>query len=119
MMRLLAWVAVAMPCIASPAFAHAFLERANPPVGASVDASPQELSIQFTEGVEPVFSKIEVDSADGAAVATGTPHLAPDNNRRLVIDLPKLPPGTYTVIWHATSVDTHKTEGNYKFTVTH
>ena len=118
MMRSLVWLVLAMPCIASPAFAHAFIERANPPVGASVDISPPELSIQFTEGVEPMFSTIEVDGADGAAVGTGKPHLAPDNNRRLIIDLPKLPPGTYTVIWHATSVDTHKTEGRYKFTVT-
>ena len=119
MRRTLCWVVVATPCMASPAFAHAFLERANPPVGASLDASPPELSIVFTEGVEPTFSKIEVDGADGAAVATGKPHVAPDNNRRLIVDLPKLPPGTYTVIWHATSVDTHKTEGNFKFTVTH
>jgi len=119
MRRSLYWVAAVMPCIASPAFAHAFLEIASPPVGASVDASPPELSIRFTEGVEPMFSKIEVDGAGGAAVATGKPHLAPDSNRRLIIDLPKLPPGTYTVIWHATSVDTHKTEGGYKFTVTH
>jgi methionine-rich copper-binding protein CopC len=113
------WVAVAMPCMASPAFAHAFLERASPPVGASVDASPPELSIQFTEGVEPAFSTIEVNRADGVAVAAGKPHLAPDNNRRLMIDLPKLPAGTYTVVWHVTSVDTHKTEGKFKFTVVH
>jgi methionine-rich copper-binding protein CopC len=118
-MRRLYFVVVAMPCIASPASAHAFLERANPPVGASVDASPPELSIDFTEGVEPAFSKIEVDGAAGAAVSTGKPHVAPDNNRRLIVDLPKLSPGIYTVIWHATSVDTHKTEGNFKFTVTH
>ena len=115
----LVWVVLAMPAIASPAFAHAFIERANPPVGASIDVSPPELSIDFTEGVEPMFSKIEVDGADGAAIATGKPHVAPDNNRRLIVDLPKLRAGTYTVIWHATSVDTHKTEGNYKFTVTH
>lgn len=118
MMRSLVWVAVVLPCMVAPAFAHAFLERANPQVGSSVDASPPELSIEFTEGVEPLFSKIKVDGPNGAAVATGKPHLAPDNNRRLVVDLPKLPPGTYTVIWHATSVDTHKTEGSYKFSVT-
>ncbi len=119
MMRALSCVAVALSCMASPAFAHAFLQRADPPVGSTVAASPPELSIVFTEGVEPLFSKIEVDGPTGAAVATGKPHLAPDDNRRLVIDLPKLPPGTYTVIWHATSVDTHKTEGTYKFSVTH
>ena len=31
--------------------------------------------------------------------------------------IPALPPGTYTVIWHVTSVDTHKTKGSFKFTV--
>jgi hypothetical protein len=111
--------AVATLAMAAPASAHAFLERASPPVGSEVPASPPEVSIIFTEGVEPLFSKIEVDGANGAAVATGKPHVAPDNNRRLIVDLPKLPPGIYTVIWHATSVDTHKTEGSFKFTVTH
>jgi methionine-rich copper-binding protein CopC len=110
---------VSGPAPVSEAFAHAFLERASPPVGSEITTSPPELSILFTEGVEPLFSQIEVGGADGAAIATGKPHLAPDSNRRLIIELPKLPPGTYTVIWHATSVDTHKTEGNFKFTVTH
>jgi methionine-rich copper-binding protein CopC len=119
MMRSMYWVAVAMLAMASPAYAHAFLERASPPVGSEVATSPPEVSIIFTEGVEPLFSKIEVNGADRAGVAIGKPHVAPDNNRRLIVELPKLPPGTYTVIWHVTSVDTHKTEGNFKFTVTH
>ena len=69
--------------------------------------------------MEPLFSTIEVHGANGAAIDTGTPHVAPDSNRRLIVELPKLKPGTYTVNWHVTSVDTHKTEGNYTFTVTH
>jgi copper resistance protein C len=110
---------VATLALASPAFAHAFLERASPPVGSEVGTSPPEVYITFTEGVEPLFSTIEVRGAGGAAIAAGKPHSAPGNDRRLVVDLPKLPAGTYTVIWHATSVDTHKTEGSYQFTVTH
>ncbi len=118
-MRCAVLIGLAMLAQASPVFAHAFLERASPPVGSEVPASPPELAITFTEGVEPLFSTIEVHGANGAAVSTGTPHVAPDNNRRLAVELPKLPPGTYTVIWHVTSVDTHKTEGNYQFTVAH
>jgi copper resistance protein C len=117
MMRSLYWTAVAIPFAASPAFAHAFLERASPPVGSEVAASPPELFITFTEGVEPLFSTIEVENANGAAVSTGKPHLASNNDRQLVIELPKLAPGPYKVIWHVTSVDTHKTEGTYRFTV--
>jgi methionine-rich copper-binding protein CopC len=28
-----------------------------------------------------------------------------------------LPPGNYTVSWHVTSVDTHKTQESFSFTV--
>lgn len=118
-MRCLVPIGLAMLMQVSPAFAHAFLERASPPVGSEVAAAPPELSITFTEAVEPLFSTIEVHGAGGAAVSTGTPHVVPGNNRRLIVELPKLLPGIYTVIWHVTSVDTHKTEGNYQFTVTH
>jgi copper resistance protein C len=118
-MRRAGLLTLAMLVSAPPAFAHAFLERASPPVGSDIPTAPPELYITFTEGVEPLFSTIEVQGANGTAVTTGKPHLAPDNERRLVIDLPKLPAGTYKVIWHATSVDTHKTEGTYQFTVEH
>jgi copper resistance protein C len=112
-------VGLALVVLASPAFAHAFLERAYPPVGSEIATSPPELAITFTEGVEPLFSAIELHGPNGAAVSAGTPHVAPGNNRILSVQLPKLPPGTYTVSWHVTSVDTHKTEGNFQFTVTH
>jgi methionine-rich copper-binding protein CopC len=112
-------VGLALLVQASPAFAHAFLEHASPPVGSEIAGSPPEVAITFTEGVEPLFSAIELHGPTGAQVAVSTPHLAPDNNKILSIQLPKLLPGTYTVIWHVTSVDTHKTEGNFQFTVTH
>lgn len=81
--------------------------------------APVRRSAASTEGVEPLFSTIVVHGANGATNATGKPHVAPDSNRRLIVELPKLTPGTYTVNWHVTSVDTHKTEGKYTFTVTH
>jgi hypothetical protein len=43
--------------------------------------------------------------------------LAPAEATRLIVDLKSLVGGTYKVIWHATSVDTHKTQGSYTFTV--
>jgi len=118
-MRWICLIALAMLVPVRPASSHAFLERATPSAGSDVAASPFEVSLTFTEGVEPLFSTVEMRDASGATVPTGKPHVAPGSNRRLVIELPKLSPGTYTVIWHATSVDTHKTEGSYRFTVTH
>jgi methionine-rich copper-binding protein CopC len=44
-------------------------------------------------------------------------HLAPNDAKQMIIGLGKVGPGTYTVIWHAVSVDTHRTEGHFTFTV--
>jgi methionine-rich copper-binding protein CopC len=119
LMRWSALICLALFTHAASAFAHAFLERANPPVGSEIAASPPQVAISFTEGVEPLFSTIEVHGPNGATVPAGTPQVAPDNNRVLSVQLPKLPPGVYTVSWHVTSVDTHKTEGSFQFTVAH
>ncbi len=101
---------------APPAFAHAFLAHASPSAGAELRAAPPAVTITFTEGVEPHFSTIEVRDSVGARLDTGTPHTE-GKIEILAVSLPKLPPGRYTVIWHATSVDTHKTEGRFTFSV--
>lgn len=117
-MRRILFLPLAMLCLASPAFAHAFLEHASPPVGSELPVSPAAVTITYTEGVEPDFSTIEVDDAHGTRVDKADPHLVGDAGRQLSVSLPKLPPGEYTVTWHVTSVDTHKTEGRFNFSVT-
>jgi periplasmic copper chaperone A len=100
----------------STAFAHAHLQSATPPGDATVATPPLEVEITFTEGVEPRFSTIEVTNPKGERVDLGAPHSGA-NNKELAVKLKPVTSGTYTVVWHATSVDTHKTEGHYVFTV--
>jgi hypothetical protein len=101
----------------APAFAHAFLDGAVPRVGSEIPAAPAEVVLHFTQGVEPDFSKIEVQDNTGARVTDGAPHSAGDPTH-LAVKLKKIGPGVYTVVWHVTSVDTHKTLGKFHFTVT-
>ncbi len=63
----------------------------------------------------PPFCSVAVHG-NGKAIAAGPLRNGKDN-RELIVPLPKLPPGGYTVVWHATSVDTHKTEGGFHFVV--
>ena len=100
-----------------PAFAHAQLIKAEPAVGSVVTKAPMQVSLHFSEGVEPGFTTVVVTSASGARVDDGAPRTAPDDNRTLQIGLKPLAPGDYRVEWHATSVDTHKTQGAFGFTV--
>jgi methionine-rich copper-binding protein CopC len=115
-MRKLILAAAMLAGLFGVADAHAFLERASPPVGSTVPASPAELALTFTEAVEPRFSSVAVLDPRGGRIDTGQPRTA-GNGRQLIVSLPKLAPGTYTVNWHVTSVDTHKTEGRFQFTV--
>jgi hypothetical protein len=110
--------AIGLSMISTAALAHALLQKAEPPVGGTVTASPSEISIQFSEGVEPSFSGITLATNDGAAVPTGKPTVDPQNQSVLTVNVAKkLDPGIYKVDWHAVSVDTHRTEGSFTFSV--
>jgi methionine-rich copper-binding protein CopC len=118
MKRIFSLLVISLACMLfdSHAFAHAFLEHAVPGVGMTVAAAPAELDLTFTEDIVPAFSGARVAHASGAAVATGRPTFGPANTMHLRPRRP-LTPGTYVVSWHVVSVDTHHTQGSYKFTV--
>jgi methionine-rich copper-binding protein CopC len=97
------------------AWAHAYPAVSIPNNGATVKEPPREVRIQFTEGVEIVFSQITVKGANGEVVSQGKlRQLAEDT---LAIDLKPLNPGNYTVEWQVLSVDTHVTEGSLRFAI--
>jgi methionine-rich copper-binding protein CopC len=116
-MRLRILLTIASLLAAPAAWAHAFLSGASPPVGSQMPAAPAALTLRFTEPVEPLFCTIELLSPAGAAIRLPTPSVPATNPQALAVALPKLTPGTYTVVWHVTSVDTHKTEGRFQFTI--
>jgi methionine-rich copper-binding protein CopC len=101
----------------SPARAHATLRSASPSPGSLQAIAPPELSIVFSEALEPRFSRVEVRNADAVRVDRENPRLSEDG-KRLTVGLKPLAPGIFTVLWKVTSVDTHQTEGSYRFTIT-
>jgi copper resistance protein C len=113
------WALAALILLAaqSPAWAHAFLDHSKPKVGSTVKSSPSEVKIWFTQALEPAFSVIEVKNALGKRVTKKKARVDKKNGKLLELPLPKLPPGTYKVIWHVVSVDTHRTQGHFEFTI--
>lgn len=112
-----------MACLTTPyAFAHAHLESQLPAANSEV-TSPKQLRLTFSEGLEEQFSKVAI-SVDGPGesteiIQTQSVSTDPADNKVLIV-VPAVPlsPGKYKVEWHAVSVDTHKSEGIYHFTVT-
>jgi methionine-rich copper-binding protein CopC len=96
------------------AHAHAMLASASPPVGGSVGAALRQVTLSFTQGLEPAFSSVQVTDSKGARVDAGKAQVS---GSTMTVGLKALSPGTYRVHWHVLSVDTHKTEGSFSFRV--
>ncbi|SEI61623.1 copper homeostasis periplasmic binding protein CopC [Pseudomonas sp. NFR16] len=111
-----------LACLTSTSvFAHAHLESQLPAADSEVTA-PKELRLTFSEGVEEKFTKVAI-SLDGPGdsteiIQTQSVATDPADNKVLIVT-PAMPlaPGKYKVEWHAASVDTHKSEGVYRFKV--
>jgi len=107
-------IALLLSLAATAASAHALLDHASPLVGSTVRAPPREVSLTFTQSLEPAFSSIAVFDSGGARVDQGKAQISANTMR---IQLKVLGPGSYRVRWHALSVDTHTTEGDFTFYV--
>jgi methionine-rich copper-binding protein CopC len=103
----------------SPAvLAHAHLKSQYPAANANVEASPQALTLTFSEDIEPAFSHVEIIGADQQTMPTAEVERAPKQHNQLIVPLEKpLAGGSYQVNWHVLSVDGHKTKGSYTFSV--
>jgi methionine-rich copper-binding protein CopC len=105
---------LSMPLAAPAALAHAFLDHASPLVGSSVASAPHEVTLTFTQNLEPAFSTITVTDPGGADIGQGKAQVSGNTMR---IGIKAGGAGTYRVHWHALSVDTHTTQGSFTFQV--
>lgn len=97
--------------------AHAFLDRADPPVGSTVSESPAEIRLWFSGGIVPPLCTIRVLAPNGTQLDRGDVRPDDADPAVLQVSVPALAPGVYKVVWRAVSQDTHITEGDYTFTV--
>jgi methionine-rich copper-binding protein CopC len=97
----------------SAAQAHAFLDYANPRVGSTVASSPGQVTLHYTQKLEPKFSSASVRNAAGARVDQGSSV----SGSVMRVGVKALPPGTSRVQWRVLSVDTHTTQGSFSFHV--
>jgi len=99
------------------ALAHAHLVRAVPAAGGTVQAAPSEVTLRFSEKLEPKFSSVVVRDAAGKQVDKGDPIVDKADRTVIRVLLPLLEPGVYKVEWRAVSTDTHKVDGDFTFKV--
>jgi copper resistance protein C len=96
------------------ASAHAFLDHAEPRVGNKVANPPHEVSLWFTQKLEPAFSTITVTNPAGERVDSGKTRVS---GSQMSVSLRPGGAGTYHVTWRVLSVATPPPNGSFTFQV--
>ncbi len=98
-------------------FAHAMLVKAEPARRAALTRAPAQVRLWFNEEIEKDYASLAVQDAAKGPVTEIKPHVAADDPKSIVLPLPELEPGKYTVKFRVLSVDGHVVDSSYDFTV--
>lgn len=101
----------------TPAWAHSMLVKAEPPRRAVLTKSPSQVRLWFNEKLEGDYASLIVLDAKKQPITDVKPTLAPDDPKSIVLPLPELAPGKYSIKFRVLSVDGHVVESSFDFTV--
>ena len=110
-------IAVALCVHAAQALAHSMLVKAEPPRRAALAKAPVQVQLWFNEEIEGDYASLVVLDAEKHPVTDIKPKLAPDDRKSIVLPLPELTPGKYSVKFRVLSVDGHVVESYFDFTL--
>src|SRR5262245_36419021 len=111
------WSLTLLGWLSGTAWGHAFPDHSEPKVGGTVAVAPNHVRIWFDGALEPAFSSVHVQDANGQRVDMDDSHVDSADPTLLEVNLRPLAPGRYHVVWSVVARDGHRTEGDFAFTV--
>ena len=115
--RVILIVAFALGAPITSVFAHSMLVKAEPPRRAVLTKSPIQVRLWFNEKIEGDYASLVVLDAKKQPITDLKPTLASDDPKSIILPLPELAPGKYSVKFRVLSVDGHVVESSFDFTV--
>ena len=103
----------------TPVLAHAMLVKAEPARRAQLTQAPTQVRLFFNEEVEKDYAALAVLDSSKAPVTETKPNIDANDPKAIVLPLPELNPGKYTVKFRVLSVDGHVVDSSYDFTIKH
>ncbi|HZG76344.1 MAG TPA: copper resistance protein CopC, partial [Paenibacillus sp.] len=99
---------------APPAAAHAYVAASTPKQESVLSEAPKDIAVTFTEEIESGVSSLSIFDEAGNELP-GV--LSSDGAKTLRLAVDGLAEGVYRVRWQVLSVDSHTTEGSFRFSV--
>ncbi len=110
-------IVISMWAHAAPVLAHAQLVKAEPARRAVLDKAPTQVRLWFNEEIEGAYTSLSVLGANKKPVTDAKPKVVPDDPKSVVLPLPDLKPGKYTVKFRVLSVDGHIVDDSFNYKV--
>ena len=118
MRRFLVFAAFAVLSLQSvAAWAHAKLVKSEPAQRAVLGHAPMQLRLWFNERLERAFSVATVLDASGNSVTSTVAAVSNTDPKLLVLPLPRLAEGAYTVQFQVLSIDGHTVKSGFRFEI--
>ncbi|SDG86971.1 MULTISPECIES: copper resistance CopC family protein [unclassified Nitrosomonas] len=102
---------------ASQVLAHAALVKAEPARRAVLSTAPAQVRLWFNEEVEPAYASLSVLNEDKKSITDSKVKIHSEDPKSIVLELPEMQSGRYTVKFRVLSVDGHVVDSEYNFTV--
>lgn len=99
------------------AAAHAVLLKSEPARRAQLSKAPSELRLWFNERLEPTYAEVSVLDAGGKPVTEARGSVDAQDAKLLLLKLPALAAGKYLVKFRVLSVDGHRVQSQFPFTI--
>ena len=97
--------------------AHAALVKSDPPRRASLSLPPKQIQLWFNEQVEGSYASITVLDSKKNSMTENRPEVVLNDPKSIILNLPQMEPGRYTVRYRVMSVDGHIIESNFDFSI--
>lgn len=101
----------------SPLSAHAYLVKSVPAQRAVLFRAPVKIQLWFNERLEPRYSSLTVNTAEGKPVEIGKTAVSAADPKQLAVSIKPLPAGHYLIKYRVLSVDGHVVQDQFPFTV--
>ena len=99
------------------ALAHATLVKSDPPRRASLSSSPKQIQLWFNEKIEGSYASVTVLDSNKKSITENNPEVVLDDPKSVVLNIPQMEPGRYTVQYRVMSVDGHVIASSYDFSI--
>jgi methionine-rich copper-binding protein CopC len=109
----LSFLAGALLAFSGAVLAHATLEKSVPAANSTLAAAPASVDLAFNEAVQVTALTLQAGDAKPQDIGP----LPKAASSKIIVPLPKLSAGSYTLAWRALSKDNHVMSGKILFKV--